>query len=197
MNLIGRCPPSSDMMNWWSVFERLDYKPVVDLIKDRTSDLKIMDAGAYVGYSTAYFSENFPNASILAIEPNMENFNFLIKNSRELRHVFPHWGAVWSKSQVLSVQKDQLDKKEWSYYCKPDGFGIAGKSIKDHMKSLAWDRLDILKMDIEGGEFEVFKDSSWLDLVDIVSMEIHDTLGNPHFIIDALNRHKFKVSQAG
>lgn len=197
MNLIGRCPPSSDMQNWYEIFELKEYEPVIKLIKDKQAPLKIIDAGAYVGYASAYFSENLPNASILSIEPDMENFNFLIKNSREFRHVFPRWGAVWSNPRVLSVHKDQLDKKEWSYYCKPDGFGIAGKTVLEHMKSLQWDHLDILKMDIEGGEFEVFKDSSWLDRVDIVAMEIHETLGNPHVIFDPLKAHSFSVSQAG
>lgn len=48
MNLIGRCPPSSDMMNWWSVFERQDYKPVSDLFHDKSAELNIIDLGAYV-----------------------------------------------------------------------------------------------------------------------------------------------------
>jgi FkbM family methyltransferase len=197
MNLIGRCPPSSDFLNWHDIFEVQEYKPVIDLIKDKDAPLKIIDAGAYVGYSAAYFSAQLPNAKILAIEPDEENFNFLLKNAYCSRHIFPCWGAVWSKSRVLSVHKDQLDKKEWSYYCKEDGVGIAGKTILEHMKSLQWEHLDILKMDIEGGEFEVFKDSSWLERVDIVAMEIHHDLGNPHDIFDAFKKHKFSVSQAG
>jgi FkbM family methyltransferase len=198
MNLIGRCPPSSDMSNWYSIFERFSYKPVIDLIKDRQAPLKIIDAGAYVGYASAYFAENLPRASILAVEPDEENYHFLLKNSRNLLHIFPCWGAVWSKSTVLSVHKDYKDKKEWSYYCKQaDGIGISGKSIHEHMASLQWNHLDILKMDIEGGEFEIFKHTAWLDRVDIVVMEIHHDLGNPHDIYNAFKKHKFNVSQAG
>jgi FkbM family methyltransferase len=186
------------MENWYAIFELKEYEPLVRAVKDRNADLKIIDAGAYVGYASAYLSENLPNAKILAIEPDEQNFNFLLKNAYCSRHIFPCWGAVWSKPCVLSVHKDQLDRKEWSHYCKHvDGIGIAGKSIQDHMKSLGWDRLDILKMDIEGGEYEIFKDPSWLDLVDIVAMEIHHTLGNPHVIFDAFKKHKFDVSQAG
>jgi FkbM family methyltransferase len=198
MNLIGRCPPSSDMLNWYSIFERGDYKPVVDLFPDKQAPLRIMDCGAYVGYSSVYFSEQFPNATILAVEPDAENYSMLDRNTSGHYNVILSHGAIWSKPCVLNIFRDFRDKKEWSYYCKEvDGIGILGHTILDRMKLMSWKYIDILKMDIEGGEFEVFKDTNFLEFCKVVCMEIHHEKGNPHDIFEAFKKHNFQVQQAG
>jgi len=59
----------------YSVFTLREYTvlcdPAIDLV---------IDAGANVGYSVAYFAQNYPGAKIVAIEPEADNYVVLSKN---------------------------------------------------------------------------------------------------------------------
>jgi hypothetical protein len=49
-------------------------------------------------------------------------------------------------------------------------------------------------MDIEGAEFAIFRDSvRWLDDVDNLAMEVHNSVGNPTEIILRLQEAGFQV----
>jgi len=51
--------------------------------------------------------------------------------------------------------------------------------------------IDFLKIDIEGSEFEMFRNPSWLDVTQRLSMEVHLNCGNINTITDQLKRHGF------
>lgn len=56
------------------------------------------------------------------------------------------------------------------------------------------DRIDFLKCDIEGGEFDVFlKNNEFLTRVDNIAMELHSEAGDPASLSDALIAQGFKV----
>ena len=54
-------------------------------------------------------------------------------------------------------------------------------------------KIDFLKIDIEGFEFEVFTDLSWLDRVKRISMELHPFAGDVNQIIQNLRDKGFSV----
>lgn len=50
-------------------------------------------------------------------------------------------------------------------------------TVEDIMERFNLDRIDLLKVDIEGAEKEVFSDSDavkWIDAVDAIEVELHD-----------------------
>jgi FkbM family methyltransferase len=193
--LIARVPPSSDMLSWTQVFRDKQYEPVVDLIKNKLSPLTILDCGANVGYASAYFKENLPNSIILALELDTDNFNILKHNFSGLA-----WNSgVWSKDlATLEVCKDYRDRKEWSYYAKESSIGaISSHTIESIRKHMIWDKIDILKIDIEGGESEVFKDDSFLEHVEIIAIEIHDEFKCRAQILSSLMKYKFRFENYG
>ena len=187
---IARVPPSSDLLSWNQVFNLQQYKPVVDLIKDKNKKLNILDCGANAGYAAVYFQKAFPYADILAVELDRDNFRMLNQNfyGRTLL------GGVWSRDCYLSVKHDFGDRKEWSYYAEEDDAGdVPGHSIHE----LIGGHVDILKMDIEGGEKEVFKDDSFLEHVDIIAIEIHDQFKCRPMIYSSLMKHGFEFEEHG
>jgi hypothetical protein len=67
-------------------------------------------------------------------------------------------------------------------------------TVSELMQIYPLDHIDFLKMDIEGAEFSIFRDSShWLDRVDNLAMEVHNTVGNPDEIIKRLQDKGFRV----
>ncbi|MCA9232802.1 MAG: hypothetical protein KDA57_19285 [Planctomycetales bacterium] len=57
------------------VFEQLAYE-----LPFNSPPRTIIDAGANAGHSTVFFAQRFLDARIIAIEPDRENFQMLLKN---------------------------------------------------------------------------------------------------------------------
>ena len=83
--------------------------------------------------------------------------------------------------------------------CDPYGFDTnLAITVEELMKTHQIQHVDFLKMDIEGAEFGIFRDSvGWLDGVDNLAMEVHNTVGNPHEIIQRLQQQGFRVKWLG
>ena len=71
-----------------------------------------------------------------------------------------------------------------------------GVSVPELMSAYQIDRIGLLKVDIEGGEFTVFggdEDLRWLDRVDQVVMEVHPGFGDTAALVGRLHQHSFAV----
>jgi hypothetical protein len=72
-------PDSSDLLTMREVFLDRDYDfPVRDNVK------YIVDAGANIGLASIFFANKYPDAKIIAIEPEKENFLLLKRNAQPL-----------------------------------------------------------------------------------------------------------------
>jgi FkbM family methyltransferase len=72
----------------------------------------------------------------------------------------------------------------------------AGVSVPQLISAYRIDRIGLLKVDIEGGEFTVFgsgEDLRWLDRVDQVVMEVHGDFGDAAAMVDRLREHGFDL----
>ncbi len=81
----------------------------------------IVDCGANVGYSAAYFLSRFPNAHVIAVEPDPDNFRVMLRNvSRFQDRVTAIRSAVWSHAcdLVLSTATS-VRGLEWSRQVRP------------------------------------------------------------------------------
>ena len=56
----------------------------------------IIDGGANVGYAALHFAERFPQATIIAVEPNPETFEILKANCARHSQIRTVFGALWS-----------------------------------------------------------------------------------------------------
>jgi FkbM family methyltransferase len=159
-------------------------------------NLKILDCGANVGFASVFFLEEFKNSSVVALEIDRDNYN-IAKMNLEGRNAKLIHGGVWSENCLLSIGRDFRDSKEWSYYAKPakesEDQTIQGYSIHE----LVRDGADIVKIDIEGGEKELFLEDSWLVNVGSIAIEIHDEFKVRPAILNSLIKHGFEFFNYG
>jgi FkbM family methyltransferase len=96
---------------------------------------------------------------------------------------------------VLCGESLRHDPAALHAMCDPFGFDISlAITVDELMKTYGLHHIDFLKMDIEGAEFDIFRDSAqWLDAVDNLAMEVHHNVGNPAEIIDRLQQKGFRV----
>jgi hypothetical protein len=78
---------------------------------------------------------------------------------------------------------------------------VRGVTISQLIEEFALDRIDVLEMDIEGGEKEVFSSSdlSWLDKAGMLAIELHDFMkpGFAKAFYSALSDRPFEQRQCG
>jgi len=131
----------------------------------------IIDAGANIGMASIYFAKHFPEAKIIAIEPESSNYVLLQKNTSHLTNVTVMHAALWAERVPLQLVNSDSEKWGFQYRTAEAGKAdILGIPIED----LIGDGIDLLKIDIEGGEKEVFDDRcEWLKQVRFLYIEVH------------------------
>ena len=138
----------------------------------------IVDAGANIGASVVYFSLVFPGVHVVALEPERNNFELLLRNVDGL-DVDAHCAAIGSTAGQTSL----IDpgQGEWGYRTVSGDAGIpvpvrAAAALVDE-KMRAGYRPLVVKIDIEGGEGELFsRDVDWIDAFPLMIIELHDWL---------------------
>ncbi len=160
------------------VFEQEAYK-----FEQVTSPSTILDLGANAGYSTIYFSRTYPAAAVACVEPIHANVAVLSKNleMNEVRaSVFE--AAVDSMDGQLSMELASLDYGHRvlppSSSASSESIQVVSISVPSLLKTLGWERIGLLKVDIEGHERIVLtQNNEWLHRVDALCVEWHDELG--------------------
>jgi FkbM family methyltransferase len=138
----------------------------------------IIDAGAYVGFSAIYFAKKYPDAVILAIEPDAENFALLQRNTRAFPQITTIHAAVWGETKQLSVV--DAGGREWGFQTVDTTpprrrSPVPALAMATLLETYGIERVDILKVDIEGAERQVFaRADGWIDRVGSIVIELHD-----------------------
>jgi FkbM family methyltransferase len=170
--------PSSDSSVYRQVFLEREYEFEV-----RREPEVIVDGGANIGLTSIYFASRYPRAMILAVEPETSNFALLCKNVAPYPGVIPVQAALWSEDGEIDVLKNDMGK--WAFMTRSAGDEDAhpgefvertrATTVGALMREHGLERIDILKLDVEGAERELFADcSAWLGAVDAIVIELHD-----------------------
>jgi FkbM family methyltransferase len=112
----------------------------------------IIDGGANVGYSALYFSGLFPDALVLAIEPDRTSFEILERHVRTCQGIRPIHAALWWHDRGLALQTSGYGS--WGNRAA-EGSGTPSQRLDDLIASVPNGRALVVKLDIEGAEREV------------------------------------------
>ena len=170
----------------------------------------IIDCGANVGYSSAYFLSRYPRARVVAVEADYGNYCAARDNLAAYgeRVILLHAG-VWSKPASLQIREEHYrDGREWTFQVMevPEGSegALRGVDIPGLMKLAGDEVISLLKVDIEGAEAEVFSPDSdcqsWLEKVRAIAIEIHDdsVFGDCRgTFFAAIREQPFQISTSG
>jgi FkbM family methyltransferase len=124
----------------------------------------VIDAGAYVGYSSIALALMFPKARVLAIEPHAENFEALKRNVQSFPNIEPIRAALWDRRGAVGIVED--GSADWAVRVSdtPGKEAIPAVTVRDLMARDPGAELLAVKVVIEGAERQVFSaDTDWLD----------------------------------
>lgn len=140
----------------------------------------IIDAGANIGCAAVYFAQRYPAARILAIEPEDQNFALLVQNTAAYPNVTPIRAALWTKKVPLGITNPGT--ASYGFQIGEADPRLAGPvdavTIPELLALSESNHIDILKIDIEGSEDELFRAGyeAWLDRVGVIIVEVHEDL---------------------
>jgi FkbM family methyltransferase len=143
----------------------------------------IIDAGANVGFTSVLYANRYPEARILAIEPETSNFQILKKNVETYPNIKIVQCALWKENARVRLIDPGLGN--WAFRTQEGTEGQPISSDRGLVEAFTLDRIladhkieyvDLLKIDIEGSEKEVFENSTaWIDRVGVIAVELHDS----------------------
>lgn len=134
----------------------------------------IIDCGANIGLSSIWFSERFPRATILAIEPEPNNFAVLARNGESFSNIMPLQAAISDRAGSVSLVNDI--GTPWAWQTRPvERGGIACVTIPELVASNPRFVPFIVKIDIEGFETNLLRNNpTWVGGVPLIVFEMHD-----------------------
>jgi FkbM family methyltransferase len=130
----------------------------------------IIDCGSHIGKYTIPFSKAVGHTGkVIAIEPNVENYNTLVGNIKRNKctnvvtfnaAVYSHNGDIFlfdSTDDAGYTVMDMSEEKADGLRKAQKGTSVVARTIDSIFEELGLSRCDFLKIDVEGAEVEVLR----------------------------------------
>jgi FkbM family methyltransferase len=181
---------------------RCFYDSYLEILRDeiykfrsRTDKPLIIDCGANMGVSILYFAKEFPQARIIAFEPEEDIYAMLEKNiaSFRLTNVELHKKAVWDSETVLEFTTDHgMGGSVTNTFSNQAPVKVQTVKLANYLQQ----PVDFLKLDIEGAEYTVLKDCEpYLKNIQNIFVEYHSFVNKEQKleeILEMLKRAGFR-----
>jgi len=194
--LLGNKITIPDTASFLYTYPEIFEKEIYRFSSDKKQPV-IIDGGANIGLSVIYFKQLFPQAKVIAFEPDKKIFSILSRNvaSFGFTDVELVNKGLWNETTTLSFFSEGADSG--SIHNAELGnttvHTIETVQLKDY---LVFPEVDFLKLDIEGAETNVLLDiESCLPSVRNLFIEYHSFIGQPQtldVILRMLTRHNFR-----
>lgn len=184
-------------------FENFFLKPYTDtkgfFIKENDT---ILDVGAHIGFFTIYSAKQAPKGKVYAFEPSRNSFNVLQRHieMNKLENVISENYGVLKNSGSATLFVDEsfaIGNSMFSNDSLLSRESVETISLPDILNKYKIRKIDLLKLDCEGAEFEIILNLSKDDLAKIVKIaaEIHYNIGNYHIddLVKFLKVNNFDV----
>ena len=173
-----------------------EYLQISHGVHAREEELVIFDVGANKGQSVKFFKQEFPQSKIYAFEPSQTTFSKLLLNIADYQNVIAFMVGVSSSNGHLMFYENELDETSTfnpphinSKYLKTKNRILLQKNqqysnmqacpvvtLDDTCKELKISNISILKIDVEGHEFEVLKGAQEMlskNQISLIQLERH------------------------
>ena len=191
---------SSDMDVFAQVVRDQEYRFLTELFAgiSTTPPRTVIDGGANIGLTSLYLRSIWPQAKIIALEPEAGNFDMLVRNTGMFPNIRPLRCALWKENTRMALGRGFRDGRDWAFHVDPNAKGdvecirLADLATREGLLDL-----DVLKLDIEGAEGSVLLEDAGMDAVlqrtRVVAVEVHDELVSRIAVTDKLRSLGFRI----
>ena len=144
----------------------------------------VVDGGGYIGTAAIEFAKAYPEATVVTLEPSQDNFALLKRNVAAYPNIHPVNAALSNHSGKIELRNRGTGEWGFTIVERPDDHPdsrvlheVDCVTIPELMERFGKGGVDILKLDIEGGEYQLLKDKpEWISDVGVVCIELHDRI---------------------
>jgi len=164
---------------------------------------RIIDLGANIGLACRYLAACYPSCRIVAVEPLPENYAMLMKNVAcliEAKRCLALQAAVWGAEQPLVIQQPEIHDRYNAFAVRESApsanaaSNVEGLTIQRIMERAGFQEVDLVKVDIEGAEVELFKgDLGWLNRIGAIAIEFHGDSRTASNFDNIMRRYSFAL----
>ena len=156
----------------------------------------ILDGGAHVGDSTAWLLSRYPAVQVVAVEPLAQSFETLVRNCAPYgERALPVRAALWGEPGKVTMRDSGASTGASVMHAGAPGERVRALTLGELMAELGLDRIDLLKLDVEGAEASIFSAPDagvWLERTGTVLVEIHGESASAA-VVPVLREHGFSV----
>jgi FkbM family methyltransferase len=182
----------SDPATFEEVFVQAVYRPVTERLR---SCQTLIDLGANIGLASVYLSGYF-GCRCFCVEANPDTFAILRKNLTG-RNAQALNAAVWGSRTMLAAECPPGRYSMATVQPDPNG-SIPGLPLPDLIERSGFSTVDLLKIDIEGAETELFRgELSWLTSVRAIAIEFHGESRKGTRFDEIMQEHGFRITDTG
>lgn len=166
---------SSDLDVLMKVFADREYE-----LPLRQKPRSILDGGANVGFAAVYYAELYPEATVVAVEPDCDNFAILQKNTAGYASITVFEAAIWSSDTQVELEDPGMDQHAFrvgglSQQSNVSRRSVAAMSISTLAERAHLSGFDLVKLDVEGAEREILVNAGgWIAQSQVLIAELHD-----------------------
>lgn len=186
-----------------ATFQEIVVEEVYDVVVGAVENIEtVVDLGANIGLASLYFACNYPTCRLLCVEPNAGTYELLNRNLRPLNRsgrCRTLNAAVWGTHQRLApieeIPADRYSAFAVRAASANEPSVVEGYTMSEIMDYSGFERVDLLKVDIEGAERELFsmQDLSWLARVGAIAIEFHSDSRAASEFDEKVIRHGFEI----
>lgn len=196
----------SDILTFNEVIKDQVYKNILAAL-DRCET--VIDLGANIGLASLYFAGHYPRARVLAVEPNPPTYKILtanLKNLVEAGRCRTLQAAVWGSEKKLVADRSKAEEDHYSAFATREadddrqdgGETMQGLPVNRIISESGFGRVDLMKVDIEGAEVELFKgDLDWLKVVGAIAIEFHEDSRAVTRFDEVMQAYGFRIQDQG
>lgn len=120
-------------------------------------NLTMIDVGAHLGLFSRYI---YPKAKIIhAIEPYEGNYNHLVENIANYPLIKPHNLAISNSNKIMPLYEHQGDGGYSIFFENNSKIAdVQCVTLDGFMDSVGLDKVDLVKIDVEGEEAAIFSE---------------------------------------
>ena len=163
---------------------------------------RILDLGGNIGFGSVFLAGIFPGAKFAIVEPDPRNLPILRRNlaANQIDATVLE-GAIGSHPGILNLRFGAdpacSSLEGTGMHMHSDAIGVAVTTVPAIMAQMGWDRIDLLKIDIEGAEEDLLtRENEWLARVDALIVEVHPNT-TPERLNTHLARFELKLERFG
>lgn len=179
-------PFAGDIFILYEVLQAETYL-VPDKQIDPESVETIIDCGANIGLTALYLAGRHKNARIISVEPDPANFELLKLNTQSEPRIVPVQAAIVGgigRPVVLSQDRPAWGNAVVNAATGARGVEVPGVTMAELCVSHGVKTIDVLKVDIEGAEEEMFSTPDFLEHTRFVMIELHGQYSLARFRAD-------------